>query len=307
MGKAKASGLLLVSAGLGLAAYAAFPANKPPAAAIDDFDFRLNQPVLGKSEPAHHEASPPVPAASLARSQSPLRFGSEAASSVASAPAVVTVAPNNRPRLAVNPAPKSSVLTTDRTQLARELQKELRRVGCYDGEINGGWTTSTKRAMKTFTERVNATLPVEEPDLVLLSLLQGQADKTCGRPCPAGEAAADGGRCVPAAVAASPRKAAHSAVPGPSRDAPQAAIGWSTTATPAATAPPEGRMGLAGPDDEAPNTGLTAPQGGAAALPRPSMAGSGYTAPTATAADRGPSRRFDAQSFFRRLDKQSAN
>lgn len=311
MGKAKASGFLLVGVGLGLAAYAAFPASKPPAAGNDDFDFRLNQPVLRKSEPAHPSASLPAPAANFVRSQAPIQFGSEAASAVASAPAVVTVAPNNRPRLAVNPAPKSGVLTTDRTQLARELQKELRRVGCYDGEINGGWTTSTKRAMKTFTERVNASLPVEEPDLVLLSLVQGQADKTCGRPCPAGEAAAEGGRCVPAAVAASPRKAAHSAGPGPSRDAPQPAIGWSTTATPSATAPLEGRMGLAGPDDEAPNTGLGAAQGAPAAVPRPSMAGAGYTAPTegrsATAADRSPSRRFDAQSFFRRIDKQSAN
>jgi hypothetical protein len=309
----KASGFLLVCLGLGLAAYVALPAHTPPVAGTDDFDFRLNQSVLSKSEPSHPSTSVPAPPANVVQSQAPIRFGAEAASAVASAPAVVTVAPTNRPRLAINAAPNASAPTTDRTQLARELQKELRRVGCYDGEINGGWTTSTKRAMKTFTERVNASLPVEEPDFVLLSLVQGQADKTCGRPCPAGEAAADGGRCVPAAVATTPRKAAHNPGPGPTRDTPQPAIGWSTATTPSATAPLEGRMGLAGPDDEAPKMGLTAPQGGsAAAVPRSSVAGAGYAAPmpearSATAADRSPSRRFDAQSFFRRLDKQSAN
>jgi hypothetical protein len=317
----KASGVLLVAAGLGAAVYAALPASKSPTVGNDDFDFQLNQPAFTRSEAAHpnpsqanpSQANPSqaAPAATPARSQSAGRLSSETTQAVASAPAVVTVSPN--PRLAVNSAPKAGVLATDRTQLARELQKELRRVGCYDGEINGGWTTSTKRAMKTFTERVNASLPVEEPDLVLLSLVQAQADKTCSRPCPAGEALADGGRCVPNAVAASPRKAAHGT--GPNRDAsPQPAIGWSTTTAGASAAPPmEGRMGLAGPDEEAPNAELGAtPLPGPAPLPRPAAAGAGYTAPmsearSAATPERSPSRRFDAQSFFRRMDKQSAN
>ena len=302
----KASGVLLVSAGLGLAAYAVLPHQKPPAGSNDDFDFGLNQPAFSKSESASPGANLPASSASPAQPQ-PRR--AEAAQAIASAPAVVTVDTHNRPnpRLAVNSTPKAGLLATDRTQLARELQKELRRVGCYDGEINGGWTTSTKRAMKAFTERVNASLPVEEPDLVLLSLVQAQADKTCGRPCPAGEAAGEGGRCVPAAVATSPRKAAHST--GTSRDTPQPAIGWSTTAAPAATPPLEGRMGLAGPDEELPNGAVAGQQTAPAGIPRPSTAGSGFTAPTgegrSTAAN--PSRRFDAQSFFRRLDRQSAN
>jgi hypothetical protein len=301
----KAIGVLLVSAGLGLAAYAVLPHQKPPAGSTDDFDFGLNQPALSKPESASSRANLPPQPASPAR---PQPRSSEGAQAIASAPAVITVDPHNRPnpRLAVNATPKAGVLAADRTQLARELQKELRRVGCYDGEINGGWTTSTKRAMKTFTERVNASLPVEEPDLVLLSLVQGQADKICGRPCPAGETAADGGRCVPAAVATSPRKAAQGSAPP--RDAPQPAIGWSATAAPSATPPLEGRMGLAGPDEEHPNPGLAGQQTAPAGLPRPSTAGSGTTAPTAEGRSAaGPSRRFDAQTFFRRFDKHSPN
>jgi hypothetical protein len=300
----KASGLLLVFVGLGLAAYAVLPIQNPPAGGSDDFDFGLNRHAVSKSEAANPGANPP--ASSITRGRAQTR-GSEGAQATASAPSVVTLAPHS-PRLAVNSAPKVGALATDRTHLARELQKELRRVGCYDGEINGGWTTSTKRAMKTFMERVNASLPVEEPDLVLLSLVQGQADKTCGRPCPPGEAAIDGGRCVPAAMASSPRKAAHS--PGTSRDAPQPAIGLSTAAPTPSGPPLEGRMGLAGPNEEAPTTALGAPQ--AAAPVRPSVAGAvGQAAPgadgrTGPAADRNPSRRFDAQSFFRRMDKHSA-
>jgi len=303
----KASGVLLVLAGLGITAYVALPADKSPVSGTDDFDFQLTAPTLSKTDGAANRSSAPAPTATASLP----RAGEAAQSGQAglSAPAVVTVSPNNRPnlRLAVAPAPKAGGFTTDRSQLARELQKELRRVGCYDGEINGGWTTSTKRAMKTFTERVNASLPVEEPDQVLLSLVQGQPDKACGRPCPAGESAVDGGRCVPSAVASSPRKPPQS-LPAPSREATTPAIGLSATApTPSSSQPVDGRMGLSGPDDEDPPlAGLGAPPPATpAALPR---AAAGYSAPEGrNATPVAPSRRFDAQSFFRRIDKQSPN
>jgi hypothetical protein len=63
---------------------------------------------------------------------------------------------------------KLAVIPKDHDGFARELQKELRRVGCYEGELNGA-----KRCMKAFTERVNATLPVDEPDYILYSMVQG--------------------------------------------------------------------------------------------------------------------------------------
>jgi hypothetical protein len=103
------------------------------------------------------------------------------------------------------PAPTAAtrpVDPTDRAALARALQRELKRVGCYHGEITGVWTTSSRMAMKTFNERVNATLPVDTPDPVLLSLVQGHRDRACSAVCPAGQAAVESGACVPAAVAA---------------------------------------------------------------------------------------------------------
>ena len=314
----KASGVLLVMAGLSLTAYLAMPTSKPPVSGNDDFDFRLSQsapaPAPGKVDATPERLSPRAPIAPLtaALPQAPAATVADGNQGSLSVPAVVTVSPHNRPslRLAVAPPPKAGVPATDRTQLARELQKELRRVGCYDGEIHGAWTTSSKRAMKAFTERVNASLPVEEPDQVLLSLLHGQPDKACGRPCPAGESA-EGGRCVPSAVAASSRKAAQSGTPTVPREATTtSAIGLSATApTPSASSqPPGGRMSLSAPEDENPQvSGLGGPPVAPASLPRPSA---GYSAPMAegrNASPVTPSRRFDAQSFFRRIDKQSPN
>ena len=295
----KTSGALLMLAGLGLAVYAVFPDRKPSLAANDDFEIRLPQSAPGQADITAKRANVSMPSVA---GEGPVAANGQSALST---PAVVTVSPQHRSsvRLAVTQQPKSGVPTTDRSQLARELQRELRRVGCYDGEINGGWTTSTKRAMKTFTERVNASLPVEEPDLVLLTLVQGQADKTCGRPCPAGESAGEGGRCVPTAVASSPRKPP----PGAGQSQTPAAIGgWSGTA---ASVPPspEGRTALVGDRDqpeEAPADTLAQPAG---LTRQPTVGPPLNEARGAMAPDRGPTRRFDAQSFFRRMDKNSAN
>lgn len=98
-----------------------------------------------------------------------------------------------------------------RADLVRDLQRELRRVGCYDGEIDGSWGGGSKRAMSAFNERVNATLPVEDPDYILLTLLRGHRDATCGATCPAGQSLSDG-RCQPQGlIALAARKARSSA------------------------------------------------------------------------------------------------
>lgn len=89
-----------------------------------------------------------------------------------------------------------------RAQLTRDLQSELKRVGCYNGEVTGAWSPSTRRAMSTFMDRVNATLPIDEPDYILLTLVQGHSAQACGATCPAGQGTADDGRCVPHAVLA---------------------------------------------------------------------------------------------------------
>jgi len=92
---------------------------------------------------------------------------------------------------AANPtaAPQGAIpRASDRAGLARELHKELKRVGCYEGDISGAWTSTSRQAMRRFTDSVNAKLPFEEPDVVLLRLVQSQARRVCA--CPAGAAEA---------------------------------------------------------------------------------------------------------------------
>jgi hypothetical protein len=102
-----------------------------------------------------------------------------------------------QPRWLVIDVPADRLRFRDGDVLTKELQRQLRRVDCYSGEINGAWTQSTRRAMQTFTNRVNAALPVERPDHILLAMLRSHPDKTCSKPCPWGENPAPDGRCVP--------------------------------------------------------------------------------------------------------------
>jgi hypothetical protein len=89
-----------------------------------------------------------------------------------------------------------------RYKLVREIQQELRRVGCYWGRIDGSWKYAIKNAIKEFTDRVNATLPLDQPDYIQLTLIQSQPDGVCGA-CPAGQSLAASGRCVGLPVTAS--------------------------------------------------------------------------------------------------------
>jgi hypothetical protein len=138
--------------------------------------------------------------------------------------------------------------------LIRALQRELRRTGCYAGRVNGEWTRSTQSAMKTFTARVNASLPVDRPDIVLLALLQGERRVACGS-CPAGQQLGPGGDCLPVAVLARAARgeAATNEPAVVAAPRPAASPRIVATRTPAPTglssAPPiEGRMSVGGPN-----------------------------------------------------------
>jgi|SwirhirootsSR2_FD_contig_51_207950_length_861_multi_2_in_0_out_0_1 peptidoglycan hydrolase-like protein with peptidoglycan-binding domain len=114
-------------------------------------------------------------------------------------PTVVTLAEHSEWRPVSLGLPRAPL---DREAIVRQLQSELKRVGCYASEPNGIWTTSTRRAMQVFVERVNAVLPIEQPDGILLALVQGHQGKACGAPCPAGQGLSRDGRCVPNAILA---------------------------------------------------------------------------------------------------------
>ncbi len=135
----------------------------------------------------------------------PAEFRAAAASP---APALSFVSPAIKPA-AEAPTWLSSAKPADedaRQTLTRDLQRELKRVGCYEGDANGLWGASSKRAMAAFTERVNATLPIDEPDYILLTLVKGHAAEVCGQSCPAGQGLNAQGKCLPRAILAQSAK-----------------------------------------------------------------------------------------------------
>jgi Putative peptidoglycan binding domain len=161
-------------------------------------------------------------------------------------PPTTVVSP--QPRWLVIQAPSTNPLPQAGALLTKELQRQLRRVGCYSGEIDGVWTQSTRRAMQTFTNRVNATLPVERPDHVLLAILQSQPDRICNKPCPLGENLAPDGRCAPGAIAGNSIKTAAVS------KSPSLIANWTAIETAALEddIPPPARKTLVVPSPKAP-------------------------------------------------------
>lgn len=151
-----------------------------------------------------------VPAAPVVPAAGP----PDAASPLASPPVVVTVAGGGKGAVkAVKPSDEAA-----RRELVRNLQQELKRTGCYDGVVSGDWTPNTKRALAALVGRVNSSLPVEEPDYILLALARSQHGQVCGKACGPEEGVATDGRCLPKAVLA--HEANRRAKPGDKRAEP---------------------------------------------------------------------------------------
>lgn len=98
--------------------------------------------------------------------------------------------PIDPPRLVSGPTPATppakTVLASDppkageaQRALARNIQRELKRVGCYAGALDGDWSSTTQTAMLAFNESVRVQLPVKSPDYILLTLLQGHTARAC--------------------------------------------------------------------------------------------------------------------------------
>ena len=99
---------------------------------------------------------------------------------------------------ALESVPQEPVDPVAQARLARQIQRQLRRIGCLTSAADGVWGKATKRAMQRFTDRVDADLPLYEPNVVLLMLVEKFEDRACGAPCPTGEAPNARGRCEPA-------------------------------------------------------------------------------------------------------------
>lgn len=90
--------------------------------------------------------------------------------------------------------PPSSTAVTAR-DTARALQSELRRVGCFTGNIDGEWKAPSQRALELFNKRAAMKLDVKLASLDAVDVVKGKTDRVCPLICEHGFRA-DGEACV---------------------------------------------------------------------------------------------------------------
>jgi len=64
--------------------------------------------------------------------------------------------------------------------LARRLQEELVRVGCYGGSIDGDWGSGSRRAVERFSEKSGVELITDKPTQDALLKVERVKKRVCG-------------------------------------------------------------------------------------------------------------------------------
>lgn len=247
-------GLVLLS-GIGVAVFVYMPAPVDRGNSLDELRRADVQPPPSRAAPVVRLGafSPPTalttpPTAALAPVAPDAQPGWQTAVS-ATPPAPVPAA---LPKTLAPTDPEA------RYKLVLDIQQQLKRVGCYWGRMDGSWGLATKDAMKDFTNRVNAALPLDEPDYVQLTLVQSHAERTCGA-CPAGQSLSASGRCVGLPITAQAKQQPNAQVASTQKEV----LPWKATSAPGvpggqplfkpmpttvvSTEPLPGRMAIGGP------------------------------------------------------------
>jgi hypothetical protein len=93
------------------------------------------------------------------------------------------------------PVPPSQQPSSDQHEIARQLQTELQRVGCFSGKINGIWDSRSGDAVKRFNQHAHMILSAEPPSPESLAAVHASTARVCPLTCPRGETPA-GDHCV---------------------------------------------------------------------------------------------------------------
>ena len=107
------------------------------------------------------------------------------------APAPVPAAPapeKNVTVAALNPAPSQ-------TDITKSVQSELRRVGCYSGNADGDWDSSSQRSLSQFNRSAGTKLDVRTVNADTLDAIKQKPSRVCPLVCEHGFKA-DGDHCA---------------------------------------------------------------------------------------------------------------
>lgn len=92
------------------------------------------------------------------------------------------------PPASPEPAPKAESLN-------RQLQTELRRVGCHTGAINDDWSAAARRSLEQFNKRSGLKLDVKIASVDSLDAVKDKSERICPLVCEHGYRA-EGEKCV---------------------------------------------------------------------------------------------------------------
>jgi hypothetical protein len=102
---------------------------------------------------------------------------------------------------AIEAAPKEAPSSAaDPHELARSLQFELRRVGCFDGAVNGEFDNATRAAWHNFAKHASLKIP-DDLSSDAIKAVRSIDKRICPLICPKGQRA-EGERCVATAPSA---------------------------------------------------------------------------------------------------------
>jgi hypothetical protein len=71
----------------------------------------------------------------------------------------------------------------DAPDLARSLQVELKRVGCFEGAVDGVWGSITKGALAEFVRHSKLEVPSDVPTSIAVETLKSQRARICPLDC----------------------------------------------------------------------------------------------------------------------------
>lgn len=94
------------------------------------------------------------------------------------------------------PAPAVVPPASENKDLVRSLQRELKRVGCLEGEADGVWGEKSRVALKNFARHAKLSIASDEPNVAALDAASAKRDRVCPLVCDDGEKVV-GDRCVP--------------------------------------------------------------------------------------------------------------
>lgn len=77
----------------------------------------------------------------------------------------------------------------------RQLQTELRRVGCFTGSLNDDWGSTAQRSLEQFNKRAGLKLEIKTASIDSLEAVRGKTSRVCPLVCSLGYRA-EGEKCV---------------------------------------------------------------------------------------------------------------